>query len=212
MKQASKFWDKNAAKYAESKIKDYQSYEYTLERTRRYLNADDQVLEIGCGTGSTALRLVDRVAQFTGTDISPEMLRIARDKAGAEGVGNLDFQVASAAQSAQTAAGKKVVMGFNILHLTEDLEGILGSLSANMKPGNLLITKTPCLAEPTIGPMRLLFRVLIPTMQFIGLAPFVRALSFYQLETMITAAGFQIIEAVSRPKMSRYSVARRLED
>lgn len=212
MKQASKFWDKNAVKYAASPIKDQQAYEYTLERTRSYLRASDHVLEIGCGTGSTALLLAGSVAQFTGTDISPEMMRIAREKAAAQGAATLTFNVATAAQSARDATDMDVVMGFNIFHLAEDLEGILASLATRLKPGTLLITKTPCLNEPSIGPMRFLFRGLIPVMQFLGKAPFVRSLSFHQLEAIITEAGFQIIEAGSHPKMSRYIVARRTTD
>lgn len=212
MSQASKFWDNAAVKYAASPIKDQQAYEYTLERTRSYLNANDHVLEIGCGTGSTAILLAPDVAQFTGTDISSEMLRIARERAAATGVKALDFQVATAAESAQDAADMTVVLGFNIFHLTENLEGILAALHQNLKPGNLLITKTPCLREPSIGMMRFLFRALIPVLQFLGKAPFVQAFSFRELEAMITAAGFQIVETGSYPKMSRYIVARRTAD
>jgi ubiquinone/menaquinone biosynthesis C-methylase UbiE len=209
MTQASKFWDKHAVKYAASPIKDMQAYEYTLERTRSYLKAGDHVLEIGCGTGSTALLLARDVAQFTGTDISPEMTRIAQEKAAAEGVETLQFQVRTAAQAAQDAAGMDVVMGFNIFHLTEDLEGILKTVSRNLQSGALLITKTPCLAEPSIGPMRFFFAALVPFLRLVGMAPFVRRLSFQELEAMITTAGFQIIETGSHPKMSRYIVARR---
>ncbi|MDF3416309.1 methyltransferase domain-containing protein [Sulfitobacter sp. M57] len=209
MSQASKFWDKNALKYAAAPIRDQQAYAYTLERTRRYLNAEDKVLEIGCGTGSTALLLAPNVAQFTGTDISPGMLRIAREKAAEQGAQNLGFHVATAAQAAHDAAGMNVVLGFNIFHLTEDLEGILASLSEILEPGALLITKTPCLSEPSIGIKRFLFGALIPVMQLVGKAPFVRKLSFADLEALITAAGFEIIEAISKPSMSRYLVARR---
>ncbi|MCX7558546.1 class I SAM-dependent methyltransferase [Sulfitobacter sp. F26204] len=209
MKQTAKFWDKHAAKYALSPIKDQAAYDYTLERTRSYLKAQHRALEIGSGTGSTALRLAGNVAQYTGTDISPEMIRIATEKVKAAGVDNLRFRVCSAGQSAQEAAGVDVVMGFNILHLTEDLQGILGSLHRNLAPDGLLITKTPCLGEPSIGVMRVALRVLIPVMQFFRKAPFVQTLSFKQLETMITEAGFKIVETATAPKMSRYIVARR---
>ena len=209
MTQASKFWDKHAVKYAASPIKDKAAYEYTLERTRSYLKPADQALEIGSGTGSTALLLAGDVARFTGTDISPEMTRIAREKAEGEGGGNLQFQVRTAMQAAEDAAGMDVVMGFNIFHLTENLEGILKTISGNLKPGALFITKTPCLGEPSIGLMRFAFAALVPVLRLVGMAPFVRRLSFQELEAMITSAGFQIIETGSHPKMSRYIVARR---
>lgn len=209
MTQAA-FWDKMADKYAASPIKDVPAYAYTLERTRSYLSAEDQVLEIGCGTGSTALALAGEVAAFTGTDISGEMIRIASHKASAEEAGNVAFKVADALTSARKAARYDVVMGYNILHLTENLEGVLSALAQQMKPGSLLITKTPCLGEPSIGLKRFAFGALVPVMQLIGKAPFVRSLTFQQLEAMMSDAGFKIIEASSKPAMSRYIVARKL--
>lgn len=50
-----KFWNGTARKYAASQIGDMAGYERTLARTRSYLHPDDRVLEIGCGTGTTAL-------------------------------------------------------------------------------------------------------------------------------------------------------------
>ena len=57
MQQAETFWDGAAENYAKSPIRDVEAYNYTLERTRTYLSPTDKVLEVGCGTGSTALLL-----------------------------------------------------------------------------------------------------------------------------------------------------------
>lgn len=209
MTQTAEFWNKIAIKYAASPIGDLEAYEYTLERTRSYLSETDRVLEMGCGTGSTALLLAENVAGITGTDISDEMVRIASEKASAQDVSDVTFTVASAVDSAREAAQYDVVMGFNIFHLTDDLEKVLDTLSREMKPGSLLITKTPCLGEPSIGLKRFLFRAMVPVMQLIGKAPFVRYLSFQELEAAVNWAGFKIIETSSKPAMSRYIVARK---
>ncbi len=209
MVETAKFWDKMAAKYAAAPIRDQESYEYTLGRTRSYLNKTDHVLEIGCGTGSTALLLAEDVAEIVATDISPKMTRIALEKAESQQVDNIRFKVCSAYASAQEAAGVDVVMGFNILHLTDDLEGLLDMLHREMSPDSLLITKTPCLSEPSIGFKRFLFRAIIPVLQLFGKAPPVRSLSFKELEETIAGAGFKIVETGSYPAMSRFVVARR---
>ena len=209
MTQTAQFWDKLAVKYAAQPIKDTDAYEYTLGRTRSYLTANDHVLEIGGGTGSTALRLAKDVAQMTGTDISAEMTRIATEKAAAEGVQNTVFRVMSAAEAVQLAEDYQVVTGFNILHLTENMEKVLETLSQKLAPGSLLITKTPCLGEPSIGVKRFLFRALIPVLRLVGKAPPVRFLSFQELEAAITWAGFDIIESGSHPALSRFIVARK---
>ena len=209
MTQTAKFWDKHAEKYAASPIKDQKSYEYTLERTRSYLGPDDKVVEIGCGTGATALLLAPGVGQITGTDISPKMIEIANQRARDGGNTNASFEVRTAAQAMEDARKADAVLGFNLFHLTEDFEALLASLHQNLAPGALFISKTPCLSEPSIGFKRFIFRGLIPLMRLVGLAPYVRRFSFGELEGLIADAGFEIVETSSFPAMSRYIVARR---
>jgi len=80
VKEAAAFWDGIAKHYAASPIKDIASYEFTLQRTRSYLRPQDKVLEIGAGTGSTALLLASSVAHITATDLSAEMIKLARPR------------------------------------------------------------------------------------------------------------------------------------
>ena len=207
MTDATKFWDKAAAKYALSPISDPAAYEYTTGRTRSYLKPTDQVLELGCGTGSTALLLAPDAGQITGMDISPAMIQIAQDKA--QGVENVSFKVATATQALQQGERADEVLGCNIFHLTDDLEGVMAAVADHLAPGALFISKTPCLAEPSIGLKRFAFRAMIPVMRMAGYAPFVHMLRFAQLEAMIENAGFELVETGSFPQMSRFIVARR---
>ena len=209
MPTSSKFWDKVAKKYAASPIKDMAAYEHTIERTRSYLTTDTRALEIGCGTGTTALLLASDVHELVGTDISAEMVRIASDKAAAQGVQNVTFKVADAPSAAQDAAGYDVVLGFNIFHLTQNAERLFKTLHDQLAPGGLFISKTACLAEPSIGIKRFAFAVLIPVMRLVRAAPFVRGFRFDQLEGAIEKAGFEIVETGSYPAMSRFIVARK---
>ena len=77
MPNDAKFWDKIAAKYAKSPIKNMEAYNQTMDRTKSHLAKDDSVLEVGCGTGSTALLLADSVQHITASDISANMIDIA---------------------------------------------------------------------------------------------------------------------------------------
>ena len=50
----ARFWDRIAPKYAADPIADLAGYEATLQRVQGLLSTQHDVLEIGCGTGSTA--------------------------------------------------------------------------------------------------------------------------------------------------------------
>ena len=91
----ARFWDRIARKYAADPIKDMDGYARTLDRTRHYLRGTDVVLELGCGTGTTALWLAPHVSRMVATDLSGEMIAIAREKAAAEACRNAEFAVAT---------------------------------------------------------------------------------------------------------------------
>jgi hypothetical protein len=47
-----------------------ETYDRTLDSTRKYLSPDHDVLEVGYGTGATALRLASSVKRIVATDIA----------------------------------------------------------------------------------------------------------------------------------------------
>ncbi len=203
------FWDKRADKYAAAPIKDEAAYGHTLERTRSHLDARHQVLELGCGTGTTALKLADHVASITGTDIAPGMIRIARAKAEADNVPNAQFHTATVAEALALGEAPDVVLAFNLLHLLPEMQGDLRAIYARLPPGGLLISKTPCVADPAIGLLRFVLGPVLPVMRLVGMAPFVQRLDFGALDGAITGAGFDIVETGCFPAISRYVVARK---
>lgn len=185
----TQFWNKAARKYAAAPIKDTIGYERTIERTREILGATDTVLEVGCGTGTTALKLAPAVGRLIATDVSSEMIAIARGKAATAGCTNVDFAVAAAGDVPGPDAAYNAVLAFNLLHLVPDRPSTLSLLHRRLKPGGLFVSKTPCLSE-----MNPLIRYAIPIAQFVGKAPYVSCFSAAELEGEIEAAGFTIIE------------------
>jgi ubiquinone/menaquinone biosynthesis C-methylase UbiE len=200
------FWDSKARGYAKQPIKDQAAYEKTLERTRAHLPADGYALELGCGTGTTALLLADAVERLHATDISPEMIAIARKKAVAKGATNVTFTAAELSSPEIGGREYDAVLAFNLLHLIEDLPAALIRINDLLAPGALFISKTPCLAS--LNP---LMRGMIAVMQFFGQAPFVAFLTPSILEEKISDAGFDIVETGDYPPKlpSRFIVARK---
>jgi ubiquinone/menaquinone biosynthesis C-methylase UbiE len=185
----ARFWDRIARKYAADPIADMEGYERTLARTCDYLKGDQAVIEFGCGTGTTALRLAPSLGRIVATDISAGMVEIAREKAAAQGCVNATFEVATPDTAPWPDGSFDVALGFNVLHLVAAREAALRGVRRLLKPGGLFITKTPCLKE-----MNPAVRVAIPVMQLFGKAPYVAIFSAAELEREIEAAGFEIIE------------------
>ncbi len=209
MTDAAKFWDKIAPKYAQDPIKDMSAYEYTRGRTASYLTQDSRVLEIGCGTGSTALELAPFAREIVGTDISPAMIEIAAQKARTAGISTVDFRAMTAQDASKLTEGFDVVTGFNLFHLVENAEDVFGNIHRLLPSGGYFISKTACLADPSVGLKRFAFKPLIAVMRLFGKAPYVRSFTHRELESAITFAGFEIIETGNFPALSRYIVARK---
>jgi ubiquinone/menaquinone biosynthesis C-methylase UbiE len=208
----ARFWDRTARKYAADKISDMAGYERTLERTRHYLGSGHTVLEFGCGTGTTALKLAPFLGHIVATDISSEMIAIAREKAAAEGCRNAAFEVGTPDMARWPDATFDAALSFNVLHLVQARAAALQGVHRLLKPGGLFISKTPCLKDMGIG-MGIAVRIAVPLMQVVGKAPYVTFFSAEELEREIAAAGFEIIERArhgSRGKDPRpFLVARK---
>ncbi|WP_262693294.1 class I SAM-dependent methyltransferase [Kordiimonas aquimaris] len=211
MQNAAVFWDKVSEKYAKAPISDEEAYLYTLNKTRGYLKATDHVLEVGCGTGSTALLLAENVREITASDLSGKMIEIGRAQVLRQGVSNVNFIQADVLDADLVTESYDAVLAHNMLHLLEDAPAALQAIKDHLKPDGLFISKTVCsFGQGTPMKWRLL-KILLPIMQFLGKAPYVNFMKAKDWETMIADAGFKIIESGNFPKkaLSRYIVARK---
>lgn len=199
------FWNRVARRYADMPMRNSEAYEITLDLVRKHLQPDGNVLELGCGTGTTALRLAGDVGQYTATDYAPEMIAIAQEKHTASGVGNLSFQIGAPGDGSLPPGPFDVILAFNFLHLLPDRQAALREIRQTLPDGGLFISKTPCLGG--------MFRVLQPVVAVLrrwGKAPDVRFLTPSTLERDIRAAGFELLQTGDYPKRppSRFIVAR----
>ena len=184
----ARFWDRTSRKYARGAISDQAGYERTLSSTRALLDPGDKVLELGCGTGTTALRLAGSVREYLATDISTEMIAIADEKHAANPLTGLVFRTATADTLAPDTAPFDAVLGFNYLHLVRDLPGTLRAVHAMLAADGVFVSKTPC-----VGDMNPIFWLALPVMRAIGLAPYAGVFRAAELGRHIRDAGFEIL-------------------
>ncbi|TVP71817.1 MAG: class I SAM-dependent methyltransferase [Rhodobacteraceae bacterium] len=197
-----KFWDRIAERYAARPLKDVPAYEAMLTATAARLTTTDRVLELGCGTGGTGIRLAPGVAEWIATDFSPEMIRIASAKPGAERV---SFRVAEA-RDALRDAPFDAICAFNLLHLVDDMPTLLHDIAASLRPGGVLICKVWCFAEIRTS-LRLFFRIL----RVLGLFPATQMLGRAEVLQALDQAGLELVadEIFGAYAQNPYLVARR---
>ncbi len=187
MAQASRFWDRHAKGYAKRPVADQTAYEKKLKVTQDYLRPDMDVLELACGTGTTALLHAPFVKHILAIDISDGMLEIARAKAEAGNVKNVNFERSSIDDFEANDATYDAVIAHSILHLLDDKRPILEKIHRMLKPGGVFVSSTVCLS----GTLRLLKPVLLLGRYF-GLLPLVRFFTSEELSNELMEAGFRI--------------------
>jgi ubiquinone/menaquinone biosynthesis C-methylase UbiE len=96
----------------------------------------ENVLEIGCGTGRFSRLLAARVERVIALDLSPEMIRLARERS--RHYDNIDYQVADAVTWTFPKGGFDAVVSIATLHHLP-LKEMLLKIGAALKPGGTLL-------------------------------------------------------------------------
>lgn len=188
MQSEARFWDRHAESYAKAPVADEAAYRKKLEITRDCFRPDMQVLELGCGTGSTAVAHAPYVKHIRATDISGKMIAIARAKAQAAGIANVTFEQADIDSVDAAAASFDAVMAHSILHLVPDRDAVIARVHRLLKPGGIFISNTACLGDTFLRHIRLV----APLGRLFGLLPLVRVFTTEQLLDSLARAGFAI--------------------
>ena len=182
-----KFWDRVADKYSRQPIANEDAYRHKLARTQDYLTEDSLVLEIGCGTGSTALKHAPLVKEIIATDVSGRMIEIAQDRADASGVGNVRFLQAVASKALASHETYDAVLALNLLHLLPDWRAVVSKARGALKPGGVFVTSTLCLSEQFAW-----LRYVAPIGRRLGLMPELVHFRRSELKSALRLDGFEI--------------------
>lgn len=188
MHQLNKFWDKHAERYAKSPVADEESYQRKLQVTREYFKPEMEVLEFGCGTGSTAITHAPYVKHIQAIDVSPKMLEIAQGKADANDVKNITFERSSIDEFSVSDQTFDAVLGLSILHLLENKEEVISKVHKMLKPGGVFVSSTVCLGDTKLK----LIKFVAPVGKLFGLLPLLKVFTAKELEDSLTRADFEI--------------------
>lgn len=185
----TKFWDRIAEGYAKKPVADETAYQRKLEITQSYLRSEMNVLEFGCGSGSTAIEHAPFVRHVLATDLSSKMIEIARRRAEAAQIANVEFKQCGIEDFEAPDGSFDVVLALSLLHLLEDKQTAISKVHKLLKPGGLFVSSTACL-----GDTMSYFKFIAPAGRALGLIPLVKVFTTQDLDASLKVAGFEIIE------------------
>ena len=181
----AKNWDTPGVSLGENDLR-------IIERTKKYLNANDVVLDYGCATGSIAIEMANMAKEVRGIDISSNMVEIAKRKADERKIENIDFTKATIFDESLRKESFDLILAFSVLHLVEDTTQAMDRFNQLLKPGGVFISATPCLGEKAF--VSTLMNIPIFLLSKIGILPPIIFFSVSRLTESITNANFQIVE------------------
>jgi ubiquinone/menaquinone biosynthesis C-methylase UbiE len=187
-------WSKLAAGYDKRVLGIYEdAYNRSLDKIRAIVSPEQHVLEMGCGTGIITCGIAPGVKHIAATDIAPEMIAIARDKAAREGLTNVEFRVADSYALPYEPHTFDAVLLFNTLHIVKEPAALLREATRLLKPGGYLVSATDCYGEPAPLATRLMLTGQ-KLLHRLGVIPFIRFYTTAELEQVVARAGFEIVE------------------
>jgi ubiquinone/menaquinone biosynthesis C-methylase UbiE len=120
---------------------------------RLALSTGARILDVGCGTGASALpagQTVGAKGSVIGVDLSARLLERARAKAKARGITNIEFRVADMTSLGYPDGHFDAVVSVFSIFFVPDMEGLVRELWRMVHPGGKLAVTTwgPRIFEP----------------------------------------------------------------
>jgi len=149
------------------------------------------------------------VESVVATDISPQMIAVAKSKADSASITNVEFRVCDGYALPYDDQAFDAVLLFNVLHFVKEPTVMLREAHRLLKPSGYLVSATDCYAEPVplpfrigLGIQRLLNRM--------GIIPFMGYYKQEDLHQLFEQCAFAVVETdVLHPAPVNYYVLAR---
>src|ERR1043166_6413899 len=122
-------WDKTPLFISEEER--YRTYPWLYEAAEFKRHGGEDVLEIGCGTGCDLLQFAKHAARAVGVDITPEHLRLARERVG----GLAEVRQADATDLPFEADSFDYVYSHGVLHHIDQPRRVVDEIFRVLRPG-----------------------------------------------------------------------------
>lgn len=204
MKPSATFWNLIAKKYIAGDIADQATYERKLAQTQSLLQPDWTMLEVGCGSGNTALAHAPFVAKVTGIDFAEKMIEHARAQARTRGIDTATFEH-KGLDDFQTDQTYDAVLMLSVLHLQPQWKQALRRAYDLTSAGGVFVSSTACITD--ISPV---IAKVAPLISALPVLPSLVAFTQAELLHEMASVGFEIEDHwQATPKDATFIVARK---
>jgi ubiquinone/menaquinone biosynthesis C-methylase UbiE len=158
-----------------------------------YVEPGDRILDVGCGTGTLAIKAAQKRAQVIGIDQSPAMLKLARQKAQANGV-EVDFRLAQAQSLDLHGEFDAVTATFTLSEISPDeAEMVVADLAEHLKPNGKMVVADEARPAGTLQRIVSGFqRAIVALLTFIAIEE--RPTRLHDLRALLEAMGLAVID------------------
>jgi ubiquinone/menaquinone biosynthesis C-methylase UbiE len=185
-----KFWDIFSSKYDKITQGTNLTRDVEIEKSLKYIQSNHVALDYGCGTGTLANSIADKVQKVIAIDISSGMLEVAKKKAVEKQITNVEFLKISLFDEQLHQKYFDIIFAFNVLHFVEDGVKCIHRIHDILKPGGYFISSTECGGENK----KSFINVVTSLLSSVRIMPYVRLLTKNELDSSIIDGGFEIVE------------------
>jgi SAM-dependent methyltransferase len=151
LEQSRSAWDARAERWDTRSEENARAGDRAAELDRIWqavrLHPGASLLDAGCGSGQFAIAFAERGARVTGVDLSPEMIRRAREHAAAQGV-EMAWRIGDMAHLADPFAVYDAIFARVSLQFVPDIPAALREFRRVLKPGGRLLASVPGALSP----------------------------------------------------------------
>jgi ubiquinone/menaquinone biosynthesis C-methylase UbiE len=191
-KKERRFWDRFANYYDSFIDKIFKkTYKDIIENLESDLDLNQNVLEIGTGTGIIPFSIYSKVASIIATDISPEMIRVANQRLIDSNIKNINFQIQDSYSLTFTDKSFDIVIASNLFHILYEPEKPINEVKRVLRDNGIFIAPTICAGESTKT------RVIATVVGAVSGFKVVNKWSINEFRTMLINNGFAIKKTVT---------------
>lgn len=195
MNKSEEFWDKASKNYDKTEERFEYIHKKARGNTKKYLKDSHIVLDYGCGTGTASCEFASLVKEISGIDISSEMIRIAKEKAAAGKIDNVNFEKADIFDNKYQNESFDVILAFNMLHTVPNPQNTTHRINDLLKADGLFISITPCLRQKMSFLVNLQIQLVRILCKF-GVIPIpIRRIKSSDIDNLLAKGGFEAIES-----------------